>query len=68
LRAQRAICADDLDVFIFELCGGVSGAKVAVGDTFFGVSQLRDDRQQREGPNGVDGEKNFFDIGEGFRE
>ena len=66
LRAQRAICADDLDVFFFQVRGGVSGAKVAVRHAFFGVSKLRDDRQQREGPNGVDGEKNFFNVREGF--
>src|SRR5258708_5509258 len=32
LRAERAICAYGLDVFIFELSGGVSGAKVGVCD------------------------------------
>jgi len=66
LRAERAICADDLDVLIFEFARRRQGAKVAVRDAFLSVSKLRDDRQQREGPNGADGEKNFFNVSEGF--
>ena len=66
LRAERAVRADDLNVFCFELRGSVGGTQVAVGGAFFGISELRDDRQAGEGTNRVDGEKQFFDVGKRF--
>src|SRR5580700_5590820 len=55
LRAERAICADDLYVFCLELSGGIGGPEIAVGRSLFGVSELGDDGQARERADGVDG-------------
>ena len=66
LRTERAVRADDLDVFIFELRGGIGRAQIAEGGAFFGVSELRDDRQTGKRANGVDGDEQLFDVGERF--
>jgi hypothetical protein len=55
LRAERAIGADDLHVFVFQLRGHRAGTQVAEDRAFLGVGKLRDDGKPREGTNGVDG-------------
>ncbi len=56
LRTQRAVRADDLHVFRFELRGRIGRAQIAVRSSLFGVRELRDDRQTRERTNRVDRE------------
>ncbi len=68
LRAKRAVGANDLNVFVFQLGGGISGAKVAVRGAFFGVSEFRDDGQAREGTDGVNREQNLLDVGKRFED
>src|SRR5713101_4094319 len=45
LRSERAIRANHLDVFVFQLCGGIRGADVTVGGAFLLVSKLRNEWQ-----------------------
>ena len=68
LRAESAICADDLNVFALELRGGIGGAEVAESSAFFGVGELRDDGQTGKRANRVDGEEQFFDVGKSFED
>src|SRR5258708_1990549 len=49
LRTDGAVCSDDLNVFIFELRRGIGRSQIAIGSAIFGVGELCDDGQQREG-------------------
>src|SRR5713226_915129 len=66
LGAKRAIRADHLDVFVFQLRRGIRGADITVGGAFFRVSKLRDDRQTGKRTNRFDGDEQFFDVGKRF--
>jgi len=68
LRAEGAVGADDLNVFVLQLGGGLRGSEIAVGGAVFGVGERSDDGQAGEGTDGVYGEKNFFDVGESFED
>ncbi len=68
LRAKRAIRADHLDVFAFQLRRGIGGADIAVRCAFFRVCELRHDGQAGKRANGFDGEEQFFDIGKRFED
>ena len=68
MRAERAVRADDLNVLVLQLRGGIGGADVAVGRAFFGVGQLRDDGQAGKRADGVNGEQQFFDVGKRFED
>ena len=67
LRAESAIGADYLDVFIFQLRGGVGGTQIAESGAFLGISELRDDRQTGKRAYGVDGDEQLFDVGKSFQ-
>jgi hypothetical protein len=68
LRAEGAVGADDLNVLISELSGGLRGSEIAIGGAVLGVSERGNNGQAGEGANGVHGEKNFFDVGESFED
>src|SRR6267143_5279360 len=68
LRAKRAIRADHLDIFVFQLRRGIGGPDVAVRRAFFRVGELRNDGQPGKRANGVDSEKHFFNIRKRFED
>src|SRR5260370_9844238 len=66
LRSERAIRANHLDVFVFQLRRGIGGANVTVGRAFFRVGKLRNDGQTGKRTNRFDGDEQFFDVGKSF--
>src|SRR5260370_686597 len=66
LGAKRAIRADHLDVFVFQLRCGIRGADITVGGAFFRVSELRHDGQAGKRANGFNSDEQFFDVGKSF--
>src|ERR1700722_14933779 len=67
LRADGAVRADGLNIFIFQFFPRVLRASAAEGGAFVGVGHLRDDGQAREGANRVDGGEQFFHVAESFQ-
>src|SRR5882724_5486114 len=67
LRAERAVRADDLDILVFQLRRGIGGTNIAVRRAFFGVGELRDDRQAGERTNRINGNEQFLDVRKRFQ-
>ena len=67
LRADGAVRADGLNIFIFQFFPGVLRTSAAEGGAFVGVGHLRDDGQAREGTNRVNGGEQFFHVAESFQ-
>src|SRR6266478_5245846 len=68
LRPERAIGADNLHIFIFQQRGHRARTHVAEDRAFFRVGELRDDGQAGERADGIDGEKDFFDVRKSFED
>ena len=68
LRADGAVRADGLNIFVFQFFPGVLRARAAESGALIGVGQLRDDGQARERADGVHGGEKFFDVAESFQQ
>src|SRR5260370_15119428 len=62
LRSEGAIGCGDLHVFVVQQRGHRGGTHVAEDGAFFGIRKLRDDGEAGKRADGVDGEKNLFDV------
>src|SRR5271157_3054177 len=68
LRAQGAVGANHLDVFIFQHRRGEEWPHIAVRGALLRVGELRDDGQAGEGADGINRQQQFFDIGKRFED
>src|ERR1700723_3612970 len=68
LRANRAVGADSLNIFLLQLFPGVLRAHAAHRGAFLGVSHFGNDGKIREGANRVDCGEEFVEIAESFDE
>ena len=68
MRAQGAVGANHLDVFVFQHRRGEEWPHIAVRGALFRVGELRDDGQAGEGADGINRQQQLFDIGECFQD
>src|SRR5208283_4710059 len=68
LRAQRAVRADYLYVFVLQHGGREERVHIPVGGAFLGVRQLRHNRQARERADGVNRQHQLIDIRKRFQD
>ena len=66
MRADGAVRAEGLNVFVFQVFPGILWARAAEGGAFVGVGEFSGDGQTRERADGVHGGYEFFDVAESF--
>ncbi len=66
MRAEGAVCSDHLNILVLQNRGGEERIHVAVGCAFFRKGQLRNDGQTRKRADGINGQRQFIDIGKCF--